>query len=189
MTEVFEQFIPRGPWIDVLQRGDCPPGERLYELATAGLIDEMVSAAADPKHELARQIPVSVLERLARRTGQQGDDGTQRPTAERASGPWSDFALIPCRAAELAAESAAGQIRGYLRQVTFRLGCEENRYRADFVVFGPDGIAWAEDVKGFETPAFLEVRRLWARYGPCPLIILKRRGKGWRREEVRSERL
>ena len=93
-----------------------------------------------------------------------------------------------CRAAELAAESAAGQIRGYLRQVTFRLGCEENRYRADFVVFGPDGIAWAEDVKGFETPAFLEVRRLWARYGPCPLIILKRGGKGWRREEVGSEK-
>ncbi len=67
----------------------------------------------------------------------------------------------------------AGLIRGWIRQPTFRLGCAENVYRPDFLVFGPNGETWAEDVKGAETAKFKRDKKLWARYGPCVLHILK----------------
>ncbi len=67
----------------------------------------------------------------------------------------------------------AGEIRGWLRQVTVCLGLPENRYRIDFLVFSLDGRAHAEDVKGVETEKFQHNKRLWKRYGPCPLHIIK----------------
>lgn len=67
-----------------------------------------------------------------------------------------------------------GAIRGFQRQVTFRLGCDENRYRVDFVVWSNDGKSWAEDVKGVETSKFRHDMKLWRSYGPCPLHIRKR---------------
>lgn len=86
------------------------------------------------------------------------------------------------RAKELDYLLQIGQIRGWTRQVTFHLGCSENVYRADFLVFECNGGVHAEDVKGARTPKFNRDVKLWKRYGPCVLVILRKSGKGWKRE-------
>jgi hypothetical protein len=63
----------------------------------------------------------------------------------------------------------------WVPQPTFRLGCPENVYRADFLVVDADGAVWVEDVKGVETAKFRRDKKLWAAYGPCRLHILGRR--------------
>ena len=67
----------------------------------------------------------------------------------------------------------AGLIRGFIRQPRFTLGVPENVYVSDFLVFENDGKAHAEDVKGMETPKFKRDKKLWLRYGPCQLGIIK----------------
>jgi hypothetical protein len=67
----------------------------------------------------------------------------------------------------------SGHLRGWTRQVPFYLGCMENRYVVDFLCFAANGLAMAIDVKGFRTATFKKNARLWARYGPCPLQIVK----------------
>lgn len=67
----------------------------------------------------------------------------------------------------------AGAIRGWIRQATFHLGCPENSYRVDFLVWENDGSCHAVDVKGMETSKFVQDKKLWAAYGPCPLYIVK----------------
>lgn len=69
----------------------------------------------------------------------------------------------------------SGLVRDWQPQVTFQLGCPENRYRVDFLVWLPDGTTQAEDVKGVETAAFRRHRRLWLKYGPCPLHVIHRK--------------
>lgn len=76
------------------------------------------------------------------------------------------------RAERLDHDRTAGLIRFWVRQPTFRLGCPENVYRADFLVVGLADV-WAEDVKGKETPKFVHDKKLWARYGPCELRVLR----------------
>lgn len=84
-----------------------------------------------------------------------------------------------------------GLITGWIRQVTIPLG-EDFKTRIDFLVFEP---AWVGneppraatltefvEIKGHETPKFKDVRRLWAKYGPGPLFIKKRKGNGWTTE-------
>jgi hypothetical protein len=72
-------------------------------------------------------------------------------------------------------ELRAGLIAGWTRQVRFHLGCPENCYVVDFLVFGLDGCGvWAVDVKGVETAKFRKDRRLWLRYGPCNLKLVKK---------------
>jgi hypothetical protein len=66
-----------------------------------------------------------------------------------------------------------GLIRGWIGQPKFRLGLPENVYQSDFLVFDCDGTAWVEDTKGVETAKFVRDKKLWARYGPCPLRILR----------------
>ena len=71
---------------------------------------------------------------------------------------------------------AYGEIRFWIGQPIFRLGCAENVYRPDFLVIGGDNSdrnVWAEDVKGVETAAFKKNKRLWKAYGPCPLRIIR----------------
>jgi hypothetical protein len=70
----------------------------------------------------------------------------------------------------------ARQVKLWIGQPTFRLGCPENRYRPDFFVVMADGSVHAEDVKGMETSKFRRDRRLWASYGPCPLWVLAKDG-------------
>jgi len=77
------------------------------------------------------------------------------------------------RAGRHAMSLRAGLIRGWTRQVTFRLGVPENVYRCDFLVFHLDGTVDAEDVKGQELAKFKRDKKLWAAYGPCRLLIVK----------------
>lgn len=88
------------------------------------------------------------------------------------------------RAVELDLLIRAGDLKRIDRQVRIALGIAENVYVVDFVVTPMRGRPWAEDVKGYETPAFKRHKRLWRRYGPMPLLILKRRGRGWSRETI-----
>ena len=78
----------------------------------------------------------------------------------------------------------AGEIRFWVGQPLFRLGCAENTYRPDFLVIASGGEAWAADVKGVETPAFRRNRKLWIQYGPCELRILKRLRDAWAVETI-----
>ena len=66
----------------------------------------------------------------------------------------------------------SGQVAYWLRQVPFDL-TETDRYKADFLVIESDGTIYAVDVKGFQTPAFMKIRKLWKRYGEMPLRIVK----------------
>jgi Protein of unknown function (DUF1064) len=65
----------------------------------------------------------------------------------------------------------AGVIDDWVGQVTITLG--DITYRVDFVVI-EHGRTHAEDVKGFETVRFKLCKRLWLKYGPCPLHVIKR---------------
>jgi hypothetical protein len=65
-----------------------------------------------------------------------------------------------------------GEVKFWIGQPTFRLGCAQNKYRPDFLVIMIDGLVHAEDVKGIETAKFRRDRKLWASYGPIPLWIL-----------------
>lgn len=85
------------------------------------------------------------------------------------------------RAVELDLLLKAGQIRSYRRQPLYQLGADFH-YRADFEVMRHDGVH-AEDVKGFETREFRRVKRLWRKYGPVNLVILKR-ARGWTAETI-----
>jgi len=87
------------------------------------------------------------------------------------------------RAYQLDLAKLGGEVIEWWRQITFTLGCPENKWRLDFVVMEPSGFH-VEDVKGFETPAFRKNKKLWAVYGPCPLHIIKKHGSGWDMEFV-----
>lgn len=76
------------------------------------------------------------------------------------------------RAMQLDVGVAAGEWSFWIGQVKFRLGCPENVYVADFLVVGDDGVH-VEDVKGMETAKFNRDAKLWARYGPCDLWVIK----------------
>jgi hypothetical protein len=51
---------------------------------------------------------------------------------------------------------------------------EDDRYKVDFLVFYEDGTLEAVEIKGMETAAFRRTRRLWLKYGPMPLKIVKK---------------
>ena len=61
----------------------------------------------------------------------------------------------------------------WLRQVPIDLN-EDDRYRVDFLVCYDDGTLEAVEVKGMETDRFRRIRRLWLKYGPFPLKIVKK---------------
>jgi hypothetical protein len=82
------------------------------------------------------------------------------------------------RAQELATLVSAGSLVNYERQVPIALGDDFGTV-VDFLVHETDDIRYAEEVKGYETREFKRVRKLWAKYGPCPLKILKRVGGTW----------
>lgn len=71
-----------------------------------------------------------------------------------------------------------GQITFIREQPRIELGLPENIYVPDFAVWyvGEDKPMFI-DVKGMETPAFRRAKKLWAKYGPGRLRIIKRRGK------------
>jgi hypothetical protein len=87
------------------------------------------------------------------------------------------------RAMALDVACQSGDLLYWQPQVTFPLGPDDS-LRVDFLVWYRDGSVRAEDVKGFETREFKRKRRLWTKYAPCPLCIVKRAGRGWTVETV-----
>jgi len=105
------------------------------------------------------------------------------------------------RAMVLDGLKADGEVAWWLRQVWIQLG-PDHRTRLDFQVAKPAYIKaeWknahdadgeslietasdlgavcvhGEDVKGAETPAFKKTRKLWKKYGPFPLYVVKTKG-------------
>ncbi len=71
----------------------------------------------------------------------------------------------------------AGEIRNWKRQVTFQLG-PDFKTTVDFVITERHG-KYVVEVKGFETPDFKRVKRLWRKYGPMDMQIMKRVGNRW----------
>ncbi len=83
-------------------------------------------------------------------------------------------------AADLDLQKQAGDIAFWLRQVKIPLGVDIST-RIDFLVFTSSHnprSSWfnvyAAEVKGVETADFRRVRKLWTKYGPCNLCIVKR---------------
>jgi hypothetical protein len=78
------------------------------------------------------------------------------------------------RAEQLDQLRAAGEVHWWVGQVRFRLGIPENVYVVDFLVVDASGV-FCEDVKGVSTAKFKRDVRLWKRYGPCPLHVIRGR--------------
>jgi hypothetical protein len=136
-----------------------------------------VGKRPEPSPDLLKRPGVKVGRSLAESLG-----GVATPTPKRGNkyrakkqayrGVLYDSIAEARRAEQLDWLVDTGQIRFWVRQVVFRLGCPENVYRCDFLVIGPDG-AWCEDVKGFSTAKFARDKRLWRSYGPFELCIIR----------------
>lgn len=82
------------------------------------------------------------------------------------------------RATELDLLLRTGNIRAWAPQRWIPLGPDFGT-RVDFVVRDNNGSMYAEEVKGYEPREFKVVRRLWPKYAPFPMKILKRKGTSW----------
>jgi hypothetical protein len=91
------------------------------------------------------------------------------------AGVMYDSAAEADRAMHLDALVRSGEVFWWVGQPKFRLGCPENVYVADFVVVGPEEVH-VEDVKGLDLPKFRRDVRLWRRYGPCQLLVVRKGG-------------
>ena len=112
-----------------------------------------------------------------------------RPNKYRAKRtPYNGVTYASKAEAKRAAELDKVDAWWWVGQPKFRLGCPENVYVADFLVVTKDAIKGGgvrvEDVKGMETATFKRNKRLWKKYGPCDLVILKRKGNGWTTETI-----
>ena len=109
------------------------------------------------------------------------------PKADRTyNGVVYDSKAEMLRARELDVMKAGGgpgAVLHWWRQVTHRLGADDS-LRVDFQVQDPFGRTWCEEIKGHETSDWRRKKRLWLKYGPMPLHVLKRRRGGWDREIV-----
>ncbi len=76
-------------------------------------------------------------------------------------------------------------ILGWKRQVTFQLG-PDNNTTVDFVTTDRHG-EYVVEVKGFETPEFKKVKKLWKKYGPMAMHIMKRVGNRWQVSILRGK--
>lgn len=63
-------------------------------------------------------------------------------------------------------------------QPKIELGIPENIYRPDFYIRRDDGNEEFIDVKGAETAKFRKDKKLWMRYGPGLLKVVKKVGPG-----------
>ncbi len=76
-----------------------------------------------------------------------------------------------------------GPMWTWSRQVKIQLG-EDFATKVDFVIYRGDEAMWAEEIKGFDTPQFKTVLRLWKKYQPMELRILRPRRGGWVTETI-----
>lgn len=88
------------------------------------------------------------------------------------------------RAMELDMLVRSGDVLDWTPQPKFELGPAKIKCVMDFYVHSANDGAWVEDVKGAETDKFKILKKLWAVHGPCPLHILKRSGRTWKREVI-----
>lgn len=96
-----------------------------------------------------------------------------------------DSKLEVKRAIELDLLLRSGAITGWQRQVRFELGPDFATV-VDFVVTNAK-TTWVEEVKGFETPDFKRIKKLWRRYGPIPLLVYTydpKKGTKWKIQEI-----
>lgn len=70
-----------------------------------------------------------------------------------------------------------GEIKTWIRQVTFPLGDPDTVIRVDFLVFNLDGSTHVEEVKGAWTRKWIQDVKRWRRYGPCEMRVIGARGK------------
>ncbi len=78
-------------------------------------------------------------------------------------------------------------IRGWVRQVSFQLG-SDFKTRVDFLVIDNEMKCEAHEIKGHEIAQFKTVRRLWPKYAPCPLVIVKEsRTRKWTFETIEGK--
>ena len=75
----------------------------------------------------------------------------------------------------------------FQEQPKFHLGVRENVYVADFMYQCRDRVVTIEDVKGVETAKFKKDKRLWSRYGPMRLTLVKRKGSKWGFETIEGD--
>lgn len=87
------------------------------------------------------------------------------------------------RAQELDQRLRGGGLARVERQIKIPLG-EDDSLRVDFRCTSLQGCVWCEDVKGFETRDFRRKVKLWRKYGPCTLRVLKLSGRKWIVEEA-----
>ena len=79
-----------------------------------------------------------------------------------------DSAAEARRAQELDLLKAAGQVKEWRRPervIVWMSGQDRITYRPDFLVYGADGHAWFEDVKGVQTEAFRIKAKLFRSHG------------------------
>ncbi len=88
------------------------------------------------------------------------------------------------RARQLDILVKCSDVRSWSRHPVVTLGCPENTYRPDFHVLPHIGMGWYEEVKGAELKSWRRNKRLWKRYGPCDLRVLKWNGSSWNVEVV-----
>lgn len=83
-------------------------------------------------------------------------------------------------------KKSAGDVIEWVPQPLFELG-DDYLYRPDFIVIPRTGTTHAVDVKGYETAAFKQSKKMWASYGAIPLIIIKKKGKTFQAVDVIGE--
>lgn len=90
------------------------------------------------------------------------------------------------RARELDLLKMAGGLVRWDRQIAIQLG-QDFKTVVDFVLHYRNGRVRYEEIKGHETDDFKRVRRLWEKYGPGPLHIMKWYGSGWKTEVLQGK--
>ena len=91
------------------------------------------------------------------------------------------------RAIELDQLQAGGVIKDWTPQVTVPLGADFKTivdFKVTYIVNNRFVVGY-EEIKGFETERFKITRRLWKKYGPAKLLVMKRAGAGrWHTEII-----
>ena len=110
-----------------------------------------------------------------------------KPADRKYNGVTYDSKAEMLHAQALDLYTRTGVIRGWARQCQVQLG-PDFKWRVDFLVFNNDDTVDFDEVKGVETSEFKVVRRLWAKYGPAMLHVLKRQRNGtWTTEKVKGK--
>lgn len=68
-------------------------------------------------------------------------------------------------------------------QVRVQLG-EDFKCIMDYLITLHNDERYYVDVKGVETPRFKDVKRLWKKYGPAPLHVVKKSGRRFKTTEI-----